>query len=138
MTTPDVAIHLSFNGDCAEAFRTYARIFGAEIRALMPYEGTPVADEVSPDQRQRILHAAMAVGGVGIMGADATDGHPYRATNGFAMSLTFETDEEARAIFAALSEGGSVAMPYGPTFWTRGFGMATDRFGVPWMIGCAH
>jgi PhnB protein len=25
-------------------------------------------------------------------------------------------------------------MPYGETFWAAGFGMLTDRYGVPWMI----
>ncbi|MDI5920069.1 hypothetical protein QLQ86_04605 [Halomonas sp. LR5S13] len=34
-----------------------------------------------------------------------------------------------------LLEAG-VIMPFGATFWAQGFGMLTDRFGVPWMIGC--
>jgi PhnB protein len=27
-------------------------------------------------------------------------------------------------------------MPYGPQFWAVGFGMLTDKFGVPWMVNC--
>lgn len=26
-------------------------------------------------------------------------------------------------------------MPVSETFWSPSFGMCTDRFGVPWMIG---
>jgi PhnB protein len=31
-----------------------------------------------------------------------------------------------------------VVMPFGPTFWAKGFGMVTDRFGTPWMVGGGH
>jgi PhnB protein len=27
-------------------------------------------------------------------------------------------------------------MPFGKTFFSRGFGMGTDQFGIPWMIYC--
>jgi PhnB protein len=30
-----------------------------------------------------------------------------------------------------------VLMPLDKTFWTEAFGMLTDRFGIPWMIGVA-
>ena len=39
-------------------------------------------------------------------------------------------------IFNALGEGGKVGMPFQKTFWAAGFGMLTDRFGIPWMINC--
>ena len=42
--------------------------------------------------------------------------------------------EKAKALFATLSEGGSVNMPFGPTFWARGFGGCVDKFGTPWMV----
>jgi PhnB protein len=28
-------------------------------------------------------------------------------------------------------------MPFQKTFWSAGFGMLTDRFGTPWMVGGA-
>ena len=27
-------------------------------------------------------------------------------------------------------------MPFQETFWSSGFGMAIDRFGIPWMVNC--
>jgi PhnB protein len=27
-------------------------------------------------------------------------------------------------------------MPFQATFWSPGFGMLVDRFGIPWMINC--
>jgi PhnB protein len=45
-----------------------------------------------------------------------------------------EDEAEVQRLFAALSEGGSVQMPMGPTFWSPLFGMCTDKFGVGWMV----
>lgn len=37
----------------------------------------------------------------------------------------------------SLAAGGTATMPFGETFWAKGFGMCTDRFGTPWMVNCA-
>jgi PhnB protein len=33
-----------------------------------------------------------------------------------------------------LAEDGKINMPFQKTFWSSGFGMAVDRFGIPWMV----
>jgi PhnB protein len=42
----------------------------------------------------------------------------------------------AKRVFEALAVGGQVQMPFAKTFWAEGFGMLTDKFGVPWMVNC--
>jgi PhnB protein len=27
-------------------------------------------------------------------------------------------------------------MPFQQTFWSPGFGMCVDQFGIPWMVNC--
>ena len=27
-------------------------------------------------------------------------------------------------------------MPFGKTFFSKGFGMCVDQFGIPWMVNC--
>ena len=58
--------------------------------------------------------------------------------NGFALSLNYSSADEARRIFDALGAGGKVIMPMGKTFWAETFGMLTDKFGTPWMVGGGH
>lgn len=71
-----------------------------------------------------------------LMGSDAPP--DWHATpQGLSVSLHVTDVGEAERIFAALSDGGSVEMPIGKTFWAERFGMATDRFGIPWMVNCA-
>jgi hypothetical protein len=38
----------------------------------------------------------------------------------------------------ALAQGGHITMPFQKTFWTDGFGMLVDKFGVPWMVNVQH
>ena len=50
------------------------------------------------------------------------------------MSLTIKDPLDAERKFKALSEGGATHMPFGKTFFAKGFGMCVDRFGIPWMV----
>ena len=54
--------------------------------------------------------------------------------NGFSLSLNAANEAEARRLFGALAEGGTVQMPLAKTFWSPSFGMLADRFGVGWMV----
>jgi PhnB protein len=55
---------------------------------------------------------------------------------GFTVTINLDDTAEAERIFAALSEGGNIAMPIQQTFWAKRFGHFVDRFGTPWMINC--
>jgi PhnB protein len=54
--------------------------------------------------------------------------------NGFSLSLTADDTASAEQYFTALADGGQVMMPFQPTFWSKGFGMVVDRFGLMWMV----
>jgi PhnB protein len=41
---------------------------------------------------------------------------------------------EAKRVFDALAEGGTVEMPLEQTFFSPMFGVCVDRFGTPWMV----
>ncbi len=127
--------HLNFNGDCEAAFKFYENCLGAKITFMMPYEGSPVAGEVSAAWRNMILHATLKVGDDVVTGADAPPGH-YEKPQGFSVTLGLKDPAEAERIYRTLSGGGSVTMPMQETFWAARFGMLVDQFGIPWMINC--
>jgi PhnB protein len=133
MSRPDA--HLTFDGDCAEAMRFYERLLGGKLEMLMTYGQSPYAGQTPEAERDRVLHARLALpaGGL-IMGCDTTSQHPYEGMRGFSLSLIYRTVAEARPVFEALADGGKVGMPFAETFWAEAFGMVTDRFGTPWMV----
>jgi PhnB protein len=85
--------------------------------------------------RKKIMHAKISIDGEVIMASDAYPGH-FHQPQGFSVSLQVEDPADAERRFKALAEGGSVNMPFGKTFFSKGFGMCVDQFGIPWMVNC--
>lgn len=127
--------YLSFNGNCAEAFRYYEKHLGGKIDALITHRETPAAAQTPPDWQDKIIHASISLNGTILMGGDVPP-QMYQPPTGFSVNIVLPTPEEAERVFKALSDGGKVNMPMAETFWAQRFGMATDRFGVPWMVNC--
>jgi PhnB protein len=124
--------HVSYSGQCREAFRFYAQLFGGELM-MLAYGDTPMAKEVPADWAEKIVHATLSFDGCELAGSDVQQEH-YRRPQGFSVLADVEGVEKARRIFTALAEGGSVAMPMQETFWSPAFGVLVDRFGIPWEI----
>lgn len=128
--------YLALDGRCKEAFEFYEKCLGGKIVAMIGYGDTPAREHVPANTGARIMHARLVLGDQVLMGCDAHPEMPYDGIRGNDVAVQVETPAEAERLFAALSEGGTVQMPIGETFWAARFGMLTDRFGVPWMINC--
>jgi PhnB protein len=130
-----VSPYLSFNGRCEEAIEFYGKAIGAEQLMLFRYKDAPPEAKAqncgAPMNENKIMHARIRVGDATIL---LSDGPCSGKFDGFALSLTAPDPAEAERLFAALSEGGHVDMPMTKTFFSPAFGMATDRFGVKWMV----
>lgn len=127
--------YLGFDGNCEEAFRYYEKHLGGKIEAMVRTADTPAAEHSPKDMQERIMHARLAVGEAVLMGGDGPPGRGGEKEN-FCVSIQIDDVAEAERIYNALADGGTVIMPLEETFWAERFGMATDRFGTPWMINC--
>lgn len=127
--------YLMFNGTCAEALHFYEQTLGGQIEAMMKTEGSPAAEHMPPDWGDKVMHARFRIGNNVIMASDAPPPN-YSQPQGFSISVSLDDAAKGEQIFNKLAEGGSVRMPFGPTFWAKGFGMCVDRFGIPWMVNC--
>ncbi|HEU0084066.1 MAG TPA: VOC family protein [Bradyrhizobium sp.] len=127
--------YLYYNGNCEAAFRYYEQAIGAKIEVLMTHESAPPEMQTPDDWKKKIMHGRFTVDGEVIMASDAMPGH-FQKPQGFAVTLTVENLPDAEEKFKALSDGGAVNMAFTPTFFAKGFGMCTDKFGIPWMVIC--
>lgn len=127
--------HLHFQGNCSEAFRFYADTFGGRIEMAMTYGEAPSAEPTPAEFRNRIIHARVNLNDQVVMGCDAPPDR-YQKPQGFNVIAQVKNAAEAERIFNTLARDGQVVMPFQETFWAHGFGMCTDRFGIPWMINC--
>lgn len=129
--------YINFDGDCEAAFKYYAQNLGAKVTAMMTWKEAPMADELPAEMHDKVMHAELDIDGHVLMG---TDGSPaagaYDGVKAAHVVLHVDTPEEAERIFALLSEGGNQEMAMEEAFFARRFGMAVDRFGLPWMVIC--
>ena len=129
--------YLNFPGTTEEAFNFYKSVFGGEFAMLQRFKDTPEKDRVPAHEQDKIMHIALPIGkGVVLMATDALEsmGHKVITGTNFHLSISTESEEEAKTLFAALSAGGKVTIPLDKMFWGAYFGMCTDQFNVQWMV----
>lgn len=136
-----VSPYLFLYGRCEEAIAFYLQATGGELLEKitfgdMPDQGEQVGDSSAPPlPAEKIMHAQLKIGAGVLMLSDGKPGEPPAAEHaGYAVSLSTDDVEQGKAWFKALSDGGKVTTPWQETFWSAGFAMFTDRFGIPWRI----
>ena len=127
--------YLNFNSQCEAAFKFYEQVFGGKVTFMMTWGEMPGADQFPTETHKLIMHATLSVGDAILMGADAPPDR-YQQPKGMNVSIHLKGVDEGQQIFNALSANGSVTMPFQETFWSPGFGMCVDQFGIPWMVNC--
>jgi PhnB protein len=126
--------YIAFDGQCAEAFESYRLAFGGEFQAINRYSEMPT--DMSEADGKLVMHVSLPIGdGQVLLGSDRPPGTGL-GTSGDRVAISISPDdaEQGRRIFATLSAGGMVTMPYERQFWGADHGMCTDRFGIPWMV----
>ena len=136
-----ISHYLYFNGNCAEAMTFYAELLGAQAQimtfAQMPPE--PDMPPLSDADKSKVANSNLMKDGEILF--SASDSLPafcseggFKPMQGFQVAVDVDTLAEGERIFNALAEGGQVQMPFAETFWAKGFGIVTDRFGTPWQV----
>ena len=134
--------YLNFPRHTEEAFLFYQSVFGGEFinggisrfGDIPPMEGGP---EMSESDKNLVMHIELAItGGHILMGTDAPETMGFTVNMGNNMHLNLEPDtrEEAKRLFDALSDGGTVTMDLQDAFWGAYYGSCIDKFGVQWMF----
>ncbi|TVR70226.1 MAG: VOC family protein [Sphaerobacteraceae bacterium] len=130
----NIVPYLNFDGNCREAFEFYREVLGGEEPSFYTNEDVPM-DNLPAGMEDMVIHAQLTFEGQTLMGCDnPTDW--YEVPRSISVSIQLTDPDRASKLFTALAEGGQVSMPWGEQPWGAQFGMATDRFGIPWMINC--
>ena len=124
--------YLFYGGNCREAFTRYQQIFGGDL-TLLTMKDVP-GEEPPPETADMIIHAALTVGDDVLMASDDPMNDDFGPVQGIMVSYDAADVDDAKRVFEALAEGGTVTQSLEPTFFSAAFGMCTDRFGTPWMI----
>ncbi len=126
-----VAPYLYFKGDCEAALRFYESCGLGTVVSLTRFEGTPLAERDGGAWRDKVLHAAFEGPSLRLY---ASDGHDSEPMKGCALLIEESDVQAAERLFATLSAGGRVTVPFQKQFWGDTYGNFTDRFGVQWAV----
>ncbi len=125
--------YLFFDGNCIEAFHWYAKLLDGKVAYVQTFGETPEGFPRPEGKDDQVMHAQVHFGDQILMGCD-NPMDKYTEPSGIFVALGFDSTERASEVYEALSEGGQVRMPFGETFWSKGFGLVTDRFGITWVV----
>ena len=125
--------YLYFKGDCEAALSFYAACGLGKIVHLQRYDGTPMAECEGGAGRDKVLHSLFEGPGLRLFASDGPDSEPMK---GCALFIEQSDPAKAAALFAALSAGGRITLPFQKQFWGAHYGNFTDRFGVQWAVNC--
>jgi PhnB protein len=125
--------YLFFVGTCREAMNAYQSLFGGQLDIVTAAD---MPDDLEGVPGDAVMHAALTLpNGSLLMASDDPSATEDGPKSGFSVSYTAADADEAARVFEALAKDGEVQQPFGPTSWSPAFGMCTDRFGIPWMVG---
>lgn len=128
--------YLNFDGRAEEAIGYYKDLFGAEVSSLMRFSDAPGEMDFPKALDNKIMHSTLEFSGCTLHVSDSMQ-EELSMGNAMHLSISTSSEEEAHALFAGLSDGGTVTMALGSVFWGGIFGMVTDKFGAQWMVS-AH
>lgn len=129
--------YLTFNGNCEEAVNFYQKTLGGECQ-IMHFGDAPAnpAFPIPEEVKNLVLHAELRKNGQILRFSDTFPNTPYQAGNNISFTLEFDTKDETKAMFDALSEGGHVEMELQETFFSPLYSKFTDKFGIIWQLVC--
>ena len=136
MSATNVNPYIYFNGTAAKAIQLYESALGAKTETVMRFGDAPGMGDKSPEQKDRVMHAALRIGEGLVMLTDMPPDEPVAAGGNVEVALHFTDPEEMAKAFAALAAGGKVKVPPQDMFWGAKFGALTDAHGVHWMFNC--
>ncbi|WP_250038361.1 VOC family protein [Paractinoplanes maris] len=138
--------HLNFRGDARAALEFYSSVFGGRL-TVVTYGDFGMPKEL-PDADKVVFGQVTADNGFSIMAYDvpsqaAPAAAPTVTTRENGLTLTGErffvaiggdTAEEVSLLWDKLADGAGIVEKFGPSPFSPGFGMLTDRFGVTWIL----
>ncbi len=126
--------YLTFLGNAREAIEFYKTVFGGKLDMTTFKDGGVPSDAASENL---LMHTMLvADNGITIMASDMPDtgGKTYKSGTNISMSLSGDNEAELTGYFDKLVDGGAVTEPLVKAPWGDTFGMATDKFGIFWMV----
>ncbi|WDZ82228.1 VOC family protein [Micromonospora cathayae] len=127
--------YLTFDGNAREAMEFYRSVFGGQLQ-ISTFGEYGVSEPADAD---KVMHAMLTTDqGYVLMASDTAPGMSFEPGNTITCSLSGDSADGLEEVWAKLSDGGTVTMPFEKQMWGDRYGACVDRFGTPWMVNVAE
>ena len=131
--------HVNLRGTAREALTFYQSVFGGDLVAVSYRDAHSVTEEAEAEQ---VMWGQVQSGaGFHVMAHDVPAARSHDAgVAPYFVSVRGADADEVTGYWEALTAQGSgttVVVPLAPAGWAPLYGMATDRFGVTWVLDVA-
>jgi PhnB protein len=131
-----IQAYINFNGNCREAVEYYAEVFKTEKNEIMTFgDAPPEPDFTLPEEvKGLVMHTFLNICGSKVMFSDTFPSMPFVEGNNISLAIVLNSEDEIKELFHKLKVGGTVSMDIQETFWSKCYGMLTDKFGISWQF----
>lgn len=126
--------YINLSGNAEEVMNFYRDVFGGKTEIMRwsempPNPKMPVSDE----WKNKVMHGSLTIReNVMIYLSDSWVDEEKPINNNIVIHVEFDSEDELRKAFDALSAGGEVNMPVDRMFWGAVYGDLVDKFGTRW------
>ena len=126
--------YINLTGNAEEAMNFYRDIFGGKTEIMRWSEMPPNPKmPVSDAWKNKVMHGSLDIReDVTIYLSDSWEEKKPNFDNNVFIHVEFDSEDELRKAFDALSAGGKVNMPVDKMFWGAVYGDLIDKFGISW------
>ena len=128
-----ISPYFTFNGNCREAMTFYQGCFGG-ILNFQSIADAPSSNELPQKMKDCILQASLISEKLVLTATDLMDDEHLIKGNSLSILLNFDKEEDIKACYQKLSEGGQNGHPLKLNFWGGWFGTVTDKYGNNWLL----
>lgn len=131
-----VNVYLIFNGNCQEAVKYYADIFGTGMPEISHFGDMPPEPgwELPEEAKNLVMHTSLDIHGSAVMFSDAMPGSTVPFGKNINVTVVSDDLDKMTEEFNRLGKDGKIQMEMQETFWSSGYGMLEDKFGIPWQF----
>lgn len=131
-----VNVYMIFNGNCQEAVEYYAEVFGTGMPEISRYGDMPPEPgwELPEGAKNLVMHTSLDIHGSAVMFSDTMPDSQVPFGKNINVTIVSDDLEKMTEEFNRLGKDGKIQMEMQKTFWSSGYGMLEDKFGIPWQF----
>lgn len=131
-----VNVYMIFNGNCQEAVEYYAQVFGADTLEISRYGDMPPEPgwELPEAAKNLVMHTSLDIHGSTVMFSDSMPDSTIPFGKNISVTVVADDLEKLTEEFNRLGQDGKIQMEMQKTFWSSGYGMLEDKFGISWQF----